>query len=245
MSVPGNRAVRDAVAVDVLVAAPGADPRQRRRASRTLPRSIGRSGYSNVRRHPGIHRQIEVAHHEHQRLEALGEIEGVHRHRVALLHRRRDQHDLLGVAVRQQRRAQDVSLRGAGRQAGRRTHALDVEDHAGHFRVIRQAGELPHQRDARARGRRHRARARPAGADHHADRRDLVLGLDHRVGRLAVRVVPVLLQQLNQRLRQRRRRRDRIPGADRHAGHHAAERGRRIALRPGSCPAVSFIGSTQ
>ena len=101
----------------------------------------------------------------------------------------------------------------------------------GHLGVVRQAGELAHQRDAGAGGRRHRPRARPAGADHHADRRDLVLGLDDREGRLAGLLVDaVLLHVADQRLGQRRRRRDRIPGDDGDAGHHAAERGGGVAF---------------
>ena len=140
-------------------------------ASSTLPRSSGSSGYAN-----GSDIHVFIARSRSlitktRRLEALGEVEGVHRHRVALLDRCRDQHDLLGVAVRQQRRAEDVALRGARRQAGRRPDALDVENHARDFRVVGEAGELAHQRDAGPGGRRHRARARPAGADDHADAR--------------------------------------------------------------------------
>ena len=125
----------------------------------------------------------------------------------------------------------DVPLRGARRQPGGRPDALDVEDHARHFGVVGQAGELAHQRDARARGRGHRARAGPAGAEHHADRGDLVLGLDDRVGRLARGLVDAMLLHVpDQRFGQRRRRRDRIPGDDGDAGEHRAERAGGVPL---------------
>src|SRR5690606_24380887 len=75
-----------------------------------------------------------------------------------------------------------------------------------------------------------RARAVPAGADHHADRRDLVLGLDHRETRPALLVDAVLLAILLESLGQRRRRRDRIPGANRRAAVNAAERGGGVAF---------------
>ena len=145
--VAGNRAIRDAVAVHILVAAPAADPLQRLRVEHLA--AIERpSGYSNV-----LDIQVFIARSRSlitntSDWKPLGEIERVHRHRVALFDGRRDQHDLLGVAVRQQRRAQDVALRGAGRQTRRRSHALDVEDHAGNLRVVGQPGELAHQRDA-------------------------------------------------------------------------------------------------
>ena len=126
---------------------------------------------------------------------------------------------------------EQIALRGAGRQAGRRPDALDVEDHRRHFGVVGQAGELGHQRDARTGGRGHRPGTGPARADHHAERGDLVLGLDDGEGRLAGRLVDaVLLHVADERFAQRRGRRDRIPGDDRHAGHHAADRGGGVAL---------------
>ena len=63
--------------------------------------------------------------------------------------------------------------------------ALDVDDDRRDLGVVAEARELRHERDARARGRRHGARARPAGAEHHADRGELVLGLDDGEGGLA------------------------------------------------------------
>ena len=197
-------------------------------------------------RHPGVHAEVEVAHHEDERLEPLGEVERVHRHRRSTPRPTPGcSMTCLRVAVRQQRGRTGCrpapcasAARSTARRAGCRRRRR-------HFGVVREAGELAHQRDARARRRGHRARARPAGADHHAERRDLVLGLDDRERRLARLLVhAVLLHVADQRLGQRRRRRDRIPGDDGDAGHHAAERARRRCPRSGSCPAVLFIGST-
>ena len=137
----------------------------------------------------------------------------------------------MAVAVRQVRREGDVLLRGPGRQAGRRADALDVEDHRRDLGVVGQAGELGHQRDARAGGRGHRPGAGPGRADDHAEGGDLVLGLDHGEARLAGLLVDaVLAQVVDQRLAERRRRRDRVPGDDGDAGEEAAERGGGVAL---------------
>ena len=80
---------------------------------------------------------------------------------------------------------EDVALRRPRRQPRRRPDALDVEHHARQFRVVGEAGKLPHQRDAGARRGRHRTCARPAGADDHADRGNLVFRLDDGKCRLA------------------------------------------------------------
>ena len=154
-------------------------------ASSTLAAVERLIGIRERLRHPVVHAEVEVAHHEDHDLETLGQIERLHRHRVALFDRGRDQHDLLGVAVRQHSGREQVPLRRARRQPGGRPHALDVEHDAGNFGVVREAGELAHQRDAGARRRRHGPRARPAGADHHPNRRNLVFRLDDGVGRLA------------------------------------------------------------
>ena len=116
------------------------------------------------------------------------------------------------------------------RQPGGRPDALHVENHRGNFRVISEAGELRHQRDARSRGGRHRPRARPACANHHAERGNLVLGLDDGKRRLAILVDPVLLHVGDHRLAQRGRGRDRVPRDDRAAGHHAPDGSRGVAL---------------
>ena len=77
---------------------------------------------------------------------------------VSTLRPRTEEHDVLGVAVREERRLEQVALRGARRQAGGGSDPLDVEDHGRRFGVIRQARELAHQRDAGAGRGRHRAR---------------------------------------------------------------------------------------
>ncbi len=75
------------------------------------------------------------------------------------------------------------------------------------------------------------ARAVPRGADHHADRGELVLGLDDGVAvGLGLRIAAVARAVALERLGDRRRRRDRIPRANRRAAIDRAERGRVVAL---------------
>ena len=69
---------------------------------------------------------------------------------------------------------------------------------------VGQADELGHQRDARPRRGRERAGPGPAGADGHADGRQLVLGLDDRERVRAVAVDAVLLEVLLELLGERR-----------------------------------------
>ena len=138
---------------------------------------------------------------------------------------------MLGVAVRRVRREQQVALLGLGRHAGRRAAALDVEQHGRDLGEVREADELLHQRDAGARGGRERARAVPAGADDHPDRRELILGLDEGetvaagvgLGAKAPAVPGVGLGQ-------RRRRRDRVPRADGGAAVDGAQTRRAVAV---------------
>ena len=138
---------------------------------------------------------------------------------------------MLGVAVREKRGAQQIALRRACRQSCRRTDALHVEDDRRRLGVIGEPGELRHQRDAGTCRRRHRARARPARANHHAERRNLVFGLDDRERRLARLLVDAVFPHVaDERFAQRRGRRNRIPRDDRDAGHHAADRRRRVAF---------------
>ena len=66
----------------------------------------------------------------------------------------------------------------ARRHAGRGPGALHVEHHRGNFGEIGEAEEFLHQRNAGAGGGGEGARAVPAGADHHADRGEFILGLD-------------------------------------------------------------------
>ena len=241
-----HRAVRDAVAVDVLVAAPLA------RAAPASPRRApcrdraACSGYANGFDHPGVHAEIEVAHHEHERLEPLGEVERVHRHRVALLDRRGKQQDLLRVAVRQQRGRQDVALRGARRQPGRRADALDVEhDRRASRRSTPRPANSPISEmpgpdvDVIA-----RAPAQPAPTTMPIAAISSSACTIANVALPVVLVHAVLPHVADERFGQRRRRRDRIPRDDRDAGQHAADRRGGVALDQ-DLPAVLFIRSTR
>ena len=115
----------------------------------------------------------------------LGEIEGFDGHGEALFGRAREEHGVLGIAVREDGGGQEVALLGARGQAGGGADALHIEDHGGHFRVVAQADEFRHERDARTGGSRHGARARPAGAERHADGGQLVFRLHDGVGGFA------------------------------------------------------------
>ena len=146
-AVAGDRAVRDAVAVHVAVAREFADALERVGIQQLAARDrLGRI-VEGVR-HPRVHAQVEVRHHEDRRLHVLGEVERVHRHRVALGDRAGQQQRVLGVAVRQEGRGQDVLLTGPGRETGGWPAPLDVEDHGRDFGVVAKAGELRHQRNA-------------------------------------------------------------------------------------------------
>ena len=154
----------------------------------TLPRLIGVVGIFERLRHPVVHAEVEVAHHEHRRLQLLGEIEGLTGHGEALAHAD-------GISIgwwvspcESEAVEADVALRGARRQAGGRPHALDVQDDAGNFDVVAKADELGHQRNARAGGGGHGARARPSRAQRHADGGEFVFRLNDSEGRLAVGV---------------------------------------------------------
>ncbi|MNS81766.1 hypothetical protein D3C72_1154880 [compost metagenome] len=137
---------------------------------------------------------------------------------------------MLGVAVGQIRRREQVALLGAGGQARRGARALDVEDHHGDLGVVSQARELGHQADAGAGGRGHGAGARPAGADGHAEGCQFVFGLNHGEAGLAVRLGAVGFQKIDQALAEARARGDRVPGEHLHAGHQAADRRGRVAV---------------
>ena len=131
---------------------------------------------------------------------------------------------------------QDVPLLGARRHAGRRAGPLHVDDHRRDLGVVGQADQLAHQRDARPGGGGEGARAVPGRADHHADRRQLVLGLqDAEVALAGLGILAVLLAERLERVHHRGGRRDRVPG-----GHRGARRTRsrarwRCCRRSGSC----------
>ena len=127
--------------------------------------------------------------------------------------------------------AKQIGLLRARRHSRRRADALHVEQHGGQLREVREAQELAHQRQAGAARRRERARAVPRGAEHDADRGELVLGLHDAVAPLAgLRILAIALAERLERVHQRRRRRDRVPRADRRARIQAAERRGRVAV---------------
>ena len=138
---------------------------------------------------------------------------------------------MLGVAVGEVVDEAEVGLRGAGGEARRRPDPLDVEDDHRDLGVVGEPDELRHQRDAGTGGRGHRPGARPAGADGHPDRGQLVLGLDDGdllLARLRVDSEPVGVG--GQGLADRGGGGDRVPGGDRAAAHQAAQRDRLVAL---------------
>src|SRR6266700_1891680 len=61
--------------------------------------------------HPVVHTQIEIGHYENYGLNLLRPIERAHRHFETLVRRGRKEHDVLGVAMRQECSRENVSLR--------------------------------------------------------------------------------------------------------------------------------------
>ncbi len=225
-----HRAVRNAVTVNIPISAPFAQFLEHVGGKPLTPIDRLRRILEPLR-HPVVHAQVEVHHHEDRRLEPFREIERFHRQLVGLLHRVRNQENVFRVAMREERGADQIPLRGARRQAGGRPHTLDVEDHSRRFRVVGQTGKLGHQRDTGTRGGGHGARTGPSCADHHAQRRDFIFSLHYRERRLAGFLVDAIFPHVtDQRLAQRGRRRNRIPGHHRDAGHHAADRSGRVAF---------------
>ena len=128
-----------------------------------------------------VHADVEIEHDEDRRLQPVGEVERLGAEFEALGRVLGEQQHVLGVAVRGVGAGEEVGLLGARRHAGRRAAALHVEDHRRDLGEVGEADELLHQRDAGAGGGGEGARAVPAGADHDADRGELVLGLDDGV----------------------------------------------------------------
>ena len=168
------------------------------------------------------------------RLELLCQVEGLDGHRVAFADRAGHEHDVPAVAVAEQVELEDVALAGPGRQAGARPHALDVDDDDGNLGEVRQADELGHQRDARARRWPSGPGRRPNRADGHADRGQLVLGLHDGEGLLAIGLDAVLLEELLGVFREAAGRGDRIPGQHARAAEQHAQGRRPCSLRSGS-----------
>ena len=207
-------------------------PRRARRAVITLPRSSRAAVVPRERlAQPVLHADVEVEHDEDRRLQPVGEVERQRAEFEAFARVLGQQQHVLRVAVRRVRARHEVGLLRARRHAGRRAAALHVEQHGRDLGEIREPEEFLHQRNARARRRGERARAVPRRADHHADRRELVLGLHDRVALLAGRRIGAeLAAPFREALGKRRRRRDRIPRGDRRAAVDGAERRRGVAV---------------
>jgi hypothetical protein len=227
----GQRAPGDAVAVDVLVAAEIAAGFQLGRghdlAAVVVARLVPVEGCAQAL----VHADVQVGHHEHRRLQPVGQVQRGGGEFEALGRVLRQQHHVPGVAVRSVGRAQQVGLLRARGHAGGRPAALHVDDRHRDLGEVGQADEFGHQRNARPGSGGEGTRAVPARAHHHADRSDLVLGLHDGVARLAGgRVVAQLLAVALEGLGHRRRGRDRIPGADRGAAVDAAQSGGGVAV---------------
>ena len=145
----------------------------------TLPRSYLRlSSHLSGAAQPIVHADVEVEHDEDRGLQAVGEVEGLGAEIEGLGRILGEQQHVLGVAVRGVGAGDEVGLLRARRHAGRRAGALHVEHHGRNFGEIGEPEEFLHQRDAGAGGGGEGAGAVPGRADHHADRGQLVLGLD-------------------------------------------------------------------
>ena len=175
-----QRAVRNGVAVNVAIAAEFLATIEgfgiEHLAAVVNPRIVPLKRVAN----PVIHADVQIAHDDDRRLQALRQIEGVRRQLKTFFWIAGEQQHMLGVAVRSIGARGDVGLLRACRHAGRGTATLDIEQHQGQLREIGEAEKFRHQRYAGTRGRGESARAVPARADDDADCRQLVLGLNNR-----------------------------------------------------------------
>ena len=226
MAVARKGPVGDAVPLHVAIAPPVPLERLDFRLAEHLAPVEVPFGILELVRGPVVHAEVEVEHHEHRGLEPLGDIERAGAEVEALFRRGWDQHRVGRVSVGKRCRRQEIALGCARGQAGRRPHPLHVHDDDRNFREVGEAHEFRHQGDSGPGGGGHRASPCPAGSDGHADRGELVLGLNNRERRLScVRIDRETLQVSLRGLCQRRGRRDRIPGND----ADAAEDGPRAA----------------
>ena len=174
----GQRAERDAVAVEVLVAREllaGLEVLVGQHLAAVVAAVVvPRERFAQAL----VHADVQVGHQEHRGLQPVGEVEALRRELEALVRVLGEEQHVLGVAVRGVGAGEDVGLLRARRHAGRGAAALHVDDGHRDLGEVREADELAHQRDARAGGGGEGARAVPAGAGDDADRGQLVLGLD-------------------------------------------------------------------
>ena len=180
---------------------------------------------------PILHADVEVEHHEDGCLQAVGQVEGQCGELECLLWIFGEKQNVLGITVRRVRARHNVGLLRACRHACGRAAALNVEDYRRNLGEIPESDEFLHQRDARSGCARECARAVPCRAHHDAYRRELVLGLDDSVARLAGRGIgAVPLAMAREGFGQRRRRRDGIPGGDGRPPVYRAQRRGAVAL---------------
>jgi len=185
-----------------------------------------------LRADPYVHAQVQVAQHQHQRLQPLGQVERNDAELERLGRVCREEQRVTRVAVAHEVGVRNVALARAGRQAGRGTDALDVPDDRRHFGEVGQARELGHQIQAGSRCGGHGPCAGPPSAHDHAQRGQLVLRLDDcKVGFARLRVGAQPGQVLAQSVHHARRRGDGIPGHKADAAEDRAQRGRRVAVR--------------
>ena len=138
---------------------------------------------------------------------------------------------MAGVAVAQEVGADDVTLARARGQTCAWTHTLNVPDDARNLGKVCQTYELGHEADAGARGCGHGACACPASAYNHTNRGQLILGLDHGVGRfLRFRIDAQLGAVAVNGLRQTGGRRNRIPGDELNTAVQRTQRRSRVTV---------------
>ena len=143
----GQRAPGNAVAIDILVAAEvaagfelfGAHHLAAVEAARIVPGE----GFAQ----PLVHADVQVGHHEHRRLQPVGQVQRRGRMLETFVRVLREQQHMLGVAVRGIGAAQDVGLLRARGHAGGRPAALHVDDGHRDLGKVGQADELGHQAD--------------------------------------------------------------------------------------------------
>ena len=197
-TIPHHRAVGDAVAVHVQIAAPGDALFLFPSFQVFFPEHLAPVhvlvGVGKGLAHPVVHAQVQVAHHEHRGLEPLGDVESAPAEFEGLVDVRREEEDVLGIAVAGEVDEEDVALLGAGRQARAGPHPLDVPHDHGDFGVIGQADGLGHQAEAGAGGGGHGPQAGPTGPNGHVDGRQFILRLDDHKGVLAIRPHPITAQ---------------------------------------------------
>src|SRR5215471_10165373 len=102
-------------------------------------------------RHPIIHAQIQIAHHEDWRLESFGEIKCLVPHVKAFGNAGWQQHDMLRVPMGRENHGKNVGLLRSRRQSSAWTDARNIENNGGNLGVVSESDKLLHQRDSRTR----------------------------------------------------------------------------------------------